>query len=199
MTSIPVAICRFSYNKFKRFYLKRERLFVDFWLYFWNVHEIYNVLKNTKSILAQLLPKLLHPKEMLTEASKRSCFSTPFCNQRVNGFETLLMSAQHNYFPLFQQIRDKLSWKKSALVTFEIFLLFVNTLTPDDKCSRRYIQTFWQQVQAPLSQKEETFFRFFIAFLKCAWNLEHSQTKEEYPSLIITEINSSERDVYLSV
>ena len=40
---------------------------------------------------------------------------------------------------------------------------------------------------------------FFIKFLKCAWNLEHSEKKEEYPSLIITEIIASERDVYLSV
>ena len=38
-----------------------------------------------------------------------------------------------------------------------------------------------------------------IAFLKCAWNAEHSEKKEEYPSLIITEIIRSERDVYLSV
>ena len=66
MTSIPVAICRYSDNKFKRLYLKKERLFVNFWLYFWNVHEIYKVLKSKKSILAQLLPKLLHPKEMFT-------------------------------------------------------------------------------------------------------------------------------------
>ena len=80
-----------------------------------------------------------------------------------------------------------------------MFLLFVNTLIPDDKYSRRYIQTFWQQVQGSLSQNGESFFRFFIGFLKCAWNLEHFEKKEEYPSLIITEINSSERDVYLSV
>ena len=66
MTSIPVDISRLSDNKYKRLYLKKESLFVDFWLYFWNVHEIYNVLKNKKSILAQLLPKLLHPKEMFT-------------------------------------------------------------------------------------------------------------------------------------
>ena len=66
MTSIPVAICRYSDNKFKRFYLKEESLLDDFWLYFWNVHEIYNVLKNKKSILAQLLSKLLHPKEVFT-------------------------------------------------------------------------------------------------------------------------------------
>ena len=66
MTSIPVANCRFSNNKFKCLYLKKESLFVDFWLYFWNVHEIYNVLKNKKTILAQLLPKLLHPKQIFT-------------------------------------------------------------------------------------------------------------------------------------
>ena len=51
MMSIPVAICRCSDNKFKRFYIKKESLFFDFWLYFWNMQEIYNVLKNKKSIL----------------------------------------------------------------------------------------------------------------------------------------------------
>ena len=87
----------------------------------------------------------------------------------------------------------------SALVTSEIFSLFVNTLTPDDKYSRRNMQIFWQQLQRPLSQKGMVVFRFFIAFLKCAWNLEHSQKKEEYPSLILAEIIASERDIYLSV
>ena len=38
MTSIPVAICTVSDNKFKRFYLKKETLFLDFLLNFWNVH-----------------------------------------------------------------------------------------------------------------------------------------------------------------
>ena len=86
----------------------------------------------------------------------------------------------------------------SALVPSENFRLFVNTLTPDDKYSRRNIQIFWQQLQTLLSQEEKPFCEFFIPFLKCAWNLEHSEKKEEYPSLIITEIIASERDVYLS-
>ena len=87
----------------------------------------------------------------------------------------------------------------SALVTSEIFRQFVNTLTPDDKYSRRYMQIFLQKHETPLYQKGRAFFGFFIAFLKCAWNLEHSEKKEEYPSLTITEIIASERDVYLSV
>ena len=87
----------------------------------------------------------------------------------------------------------------SALVTSEIFRLFVNTLTTDDKYSRRYIQIFWEQLQTPLSQKGKAFCPFLITFLECAINLEHSEKKEEYPTLISTEIIASERDVYLSV
>ena len=60
-----------------------------------------------------------------------------------------------------------MSWKMSALVTSEIFRLDVNTLTPDDKYSRRYMQIFWQQLQTPLSQKGMAFFRCFIVF----WNV----------------------------
>ena len=87
----------------------------------------------------------------------------------------------------------------SALVTSEILRLFVNTLSPDDEYSRRNMQIFWQQLQTPLSQQGKPFWEIFIAFLKCAWNLEHSKKKEEYHNLIITKIIASERDVYLNV
>ena len=50
MTSIPVAICRFSDHNFKRRYLKKESLYVNFnfLLHFWNVHEIYNILEKKR-------------------------------------------------------------------------------------------------------------------------------------------------------
>ena len=86
----------------------------------------------------------------------------------------------------------------SASVTSEISRLFVNTLTTDDKHSRRYMQIFWQQFQTRLSQKGKAFCPFLIAFLKCVWNLEHSEKKEKYPTLISTEIIASEGHVYLS-
>ena len=87
----------------------------------------------------------------------------------------------------------------SALVTFEIFRLFIDTMTPDVKYFRRNMQIIWQQFQTTLSQKGKILYGFFIKFLKCAWNLEHSEKKEKCPSLIITDINASDRDVYLSV
>ena len=45
MASIPAAICRIYRNNLKRHYLKNKRLFLDFLLHFWNVHEIYSIFK----------------------------------------------------------------------------------------------------------------------------------------------------------
>ena len=56
-----------------------------------------------------------------------------------------------------------------------------------------------QQIHTPLSPKIKTFSEFFIAFVKCAWTLEHFQKKDEYPSVIISEIIEAERRGYLKV
>ena len=77
--------------------------------------------------------------------------------------------------------------------------MFVNVLTADDKYSGSNIQNLLQQFQTPLSQKQKTFSGFFIAFLKCAWNLENFQKKDEYPSLIVSEIIDAKRRGYLNV
>ena len=61
------------------------------------------------------------------------------------------------------------------------------------------MRKFPQQVQTPLFQKEKTFSDFFIAFLKCAWNLKSFEKKYEYPSLIISQIIDFERGGYLNV
>ena len=56
-----------------------------------------------------------------------------------------------------------------------------------------------QQIHTLLSPKQKTFSEFFIALLKCAWKLEHFPRKDEYPSLIISEIIDAERSGYLNV
>ena len=72
-------------------------------------------------------------------------------------------------------------------------------MTSDNKYFNSNMQNFAQQVQTLLSLKEKSFSGFSIAFLKCAWNLKHFETKDEYPSLIIGQIIDSERGGYLYV
>ena len=92
-----------------------------------------------------------------------------------------------------------MNWTKSAIVGSEILTLFVNTLTTDDMYSCRNMLYFTQKLEAPLPQKQKTFSRFFLAFLKCALNLEHFEKKDEYSSLVISKVFDSERGGYLNV
>ena len=71
-------------------------------------------------------------------------------------------------------------------------------MTAEYTYSRRNMQTFMQQVQAPLSLKQKIFSGFFIAFLKSTWNGAHFEKKGEYSSLNISEIIDSKRGGYLS-
>ena len=56
-----------------------------------------------------------------------------------------------------------------------------------NKFKRHYLKT------------KRLFADFFFWFLICAWNLEHFEKEDEYPSLIISEIMDRERGGYLNV
>ena len=72
-------------------------------------------------------------------------------------------------------------------------------MTTDDKYSRRNMLNFTQQLEAGLSQKQKIFSGFFLAFLKCALNLQNLDKKDEYLSLVISRIIDFERGGYLKV
>ena len=59
--------------------------------------------------------------------------------------------------------------------------------------------TIWRNKFNRHYLKNKRVFGFFIAFLKCACNLENLEKKDEYPSLIISEIMDCERGGYLNV
>ena len=73
-----------------------------------------------------------------------------------------------------------------------------DTLTADNKYSRCNVHNFAQQVQTHLSKKQKKFSGFFLAFLKYTWNLEHLEKKEQYSSLIISDMMDCERGFYLN-
>ena len=58
---------------------------------------------------------------------------------------------------------------------------------------------FTQQLEAPLSEKQKPFSGFFLAFFKCALNLERFEKKDGYSSLVISRIIEFERGGYLNV
>ena len=64
-------------------------------------------------------------------------------------------------------------WKKSLLVIQKILGLFVNTFTANDKHYLLNGDNLAQRIQMQLSQKQKTFSRFSLAFLKSILNFKH--------------------------
>ena len=151
------------------------------------------------SLIVSVFPKVLTPKEVVTWTSKAPWFRRPFGNQRVQEFQTLSKSARHHYYPIVQWIWDKLSWKKCRLARFEILELFVNTLTTDDKYSSRNIQNLTQQLQTTMSEKEKTFYRIFITYVKSRTSSDDFVEKDESTSLSFYDIIDAEKSDYLNV
>ena len=59
----------------------------------------------------------------------------------------------------------------------KILSLFVNTLTVNDKHYLLNRDNLTQTIQIQLSQKQKTFFQFFLAFLKSILNFKNLQKK----------------------
>ena len=69
----------------------------------------------------------------------------------------------------------------------------------DDKYFRRNMLNFTQHLEVRLSQKQKIFSGFFVAFLKCALNLEHSGKRDECSSPVLSKVIDSEKGGYLNV
>ena len=57
--------------------------------------------------------------------------------------------------------------------------MFVNTLTADDKYSLLNRDNLLPPIRTQLSQKQEAFPQFFLAFSKSTLNFEHFQKKDD--------------------
>ena len=75
-----------------------------------------------------------------------------------------------------------------VLVRSELLEQFVSTLILDYYFSRKNRENLSEQVPRPIAEKPKTFSGYFIAFLKCALNLEYFKRKYQSKSLSITEI-----------
>ena len=98
MTSILFLIETIQRNQFKSNYLKNEKLFLEFFLHFPNLHEILNIFKKKMTFIADLFPKLRTPKDVVRYLSKKSRFKGTFARQHGKRVQTLLRSEpQHRY------------------------------------------------------------------------------------------------------
>ena len=79
------------------------------------------------------------------------------------------------------------------LMLCKISVLFLNTLTDDDKYSLVYRDNLTQPIQILLSHKQKTFSEFFSAFLKSTLNFEHFRQKMTLIADVIPKLPSPKK------
>ena len=85
-----------------------------------------------------------------------------------------------------------MTWEKFLFVTCRILGLLVNTLAADEKYPVLNRDNITTPIQMQLSQKDETFCQFFIAFLKYRSNFAHFDKQDDPDRFCNFEIRDSE-------
>ena len=128
-----IRIVRISRSLFKCSYLKNKIHFPSFLLHLWNLHQILNIFKKKKIVIANVFPKLTTVQGLVTPLTIQRRLKTSFDSQHVKRFHTLVKSWWEHFYHIFSSLWEEIIWKTSPWLKFGIIGLFLNTWTADHK------------------------------------------------------------------
>ena len=133
ITSILFRIVRICRSLFKSSYLKNKKHFLGFLFYLWNLHQISNIFKKKKIVIANVFPKLATVQGLVTPLTIQRRLKTSFYSQHVKRSKALVKSSWEHFYPIFWSLWGEIIWKISTWLKFDIIGLFANTWTADYK------------------------------------------------------------------
>ena len=113
--------------------LKTKLHFLGFLFHWWNLHQILNIFKKKKIVIAKVFPKLATVQVLVTPLTIQRRLKTFFDRQHVKRFQRLVKSSWAHFYHIFSSLWGEIIWKISPWLKFEIIGLFVNTWTPEYK------------------------------------------------------------------
>ena len=146
-------------------------------LHFWSLHQIWNILNGTMTLIVYVLPKLRTAKDVVTWMYKKSRCRIPFGKQHGQRSKTVLKSARQHLYHIYWSVWRKLRSKKSLSVICKILIQFANSLTADGKHSLLDRDNLTQPIHIDFSKKQKLFREFFSAFFKSRSIFDHFAKK----------------------
>ena len=133
MTSILFRFLRICRSLFKSSYLKNKKHFLAFLFHLWNLHQISNIFKIKKVVIANVFQKLATVQGLDTPLTIQRRLKTFFHSQHGKRLPTLVKSSWEHFYHVFWSLWGEIIWKISPWLKFGIIGLFVNTWTADYK------------------------------------------------------------------
>ena len=113
--------------------LKTKKHFLGILFHLGNLHQILNIFKKKKIVIANVFPKLATVQGLDTALTIQRRLKTFFNSQHPKRFTTLVKSSWEHFYHISSSLWGEMTWKISPWLKFEIIGLFVNTWTADYK------------------------------------------------------------------
>ena len=155
-------ICR---SLFKSSYLKNKKHFLSFLFHLCNLHQILNIFKKKKILIANVFPKLATVQGLITPLTIHRCLKTSFDSQHVKQFQTLVKSSWEHFYHIFWSLWGEIIWKISPWLKIEIIGLFVKTRTVDYKYPIRIVRICLSLFKSSCLKNKKTFLGFLFHLL----------------------------------
>ena len=146
ITSILFRIYRICCSLFKSSSLRNKKHFPSFLFHWWNLHQILNVFKRKKIVIAKVFPKLATVQGLVTPLTIQRRLKTSFDIQLVKRFQRLVKSSWEHFYHIFWSKGRETIWKISPWLKFEMIGSFANRWSADYKSS----VTDWENLPFPV-------------------------------------------------
>ena len=84
--------------------LKTKSIFSVFYSIVWNLHQISNIFKKKKIVIANVFPKLATVQGLVTPLTIQLRLKTSFDSQDVKRFQTLVKSSWEHFYHTFRSL-----------------------------------------------------------------------------------------------
>ena len=151
MTSILFRIVRIRHCVLKSSYIKNKKDFLGVLFHLRNLHQILNIFKKKKILIANVFPKLATLQGLVTPLTIQRRLKTSLESQHVKRFQTQVKSSWELFYHIFQSLWGEIIWKTSPWLKFGIRGLFVNTWNAGYKYPVPYCENLLFPIQIQLS------------------------------------------------
>ena len=127
--------------------------------------------------------------------SEKFQFRGSFDKQHGKPAEGLFKSSSQHLYPIRWSLPSQFNWKKSLLLTSQIFGRLGNTLPAYEKYPVLNRDNLTILIQKQLSEKAKSFSQCFAEFLKSRINFKYLEEKDDPQRFFIFEITDSENVV----
>ena len=184
ITSILFRIVRICRCLFKSSSLKKKKDFLATLFHLWNLHQISNIFKKKKIVIANVFPKLATVQGLVTPLTIQRRLKTSFDNQHVKRYQTLVKSSWEHFYHIFSSLWGEIIWKISPWLKFEIIgFLLTHGLSITSILFRivRICRSLFKS--SSLKNKKQ-----FVGFLFHLWNLHQISTIFKKKKIVIANV-----------